>query len=190
MSAKFLQLLSLLCWIFVLVNAGVKIEITRLKDTSKPQTTISSVVAAIENTTLAIEKSSASDVSTPTTMSTETTTSTTTTSTFSPNAVTTTSKANETVNNSTAITEASTVSPTNSTTVNKTNTTAIQNHTLAITNSTKAPASSLLTEFTRRQMRRKLIPPDYYCPCDLKVITVGYNDLGFFNFLIPIVYSR
>lgn len=24
-------------------------------------------------------------------------------------------------------------------------------------------------EFTRREMRRKLIPADYYCPCDLKV---------------------
>lgn len=27
----------------------------------------------------------------------------------------------------------------------------------------------LLSEYTRRQMRRKLIPPNYYCPCDLKI---------------------
>lgn len=27
----------------------------------------------------------------------------------------------------------------------------------------------LLSEYTRRQMRRQLIPPNYYCPCDLKV---------------------
>lgn len=27
----------------------------------------------------------------------------------------------------------------------------------------------LLSEYTRRQVRRRLIPPNYYCPCDLKI---------------------
>lgn len=154
--------LHLFC-VFSLISVafgGVKIEITRIKEPPKPITEDTRTTATIDSTT-------------QTPMSTTLSTTTTTQS-----AVSTTSTPSQIQNINLSTTTATTIAPiagTGMTNVRITNDISptlvpqmnfplLYNFTMA-----QSPRVPVLNELTRRQMRRKMIPFDYYCPCDLKV---------------------
>lgn len=163
---KLLFLILILVSISILIDAGVKIEITRVKEQPKSMT-----MPSMDEKT---HSNNVEDVDAMTTTTTESTLTPNTT--LSPNS---TDFHLTSVLNSTDIpsAEITTISPNNSIETNKTMQTNLsKNESLVPTlNTTTAIAISktelhpLLSEYSRRQMRRKLIPPDYYCPCDLKV---------------------
>lgn len=158
---KLLFSILILVSISVLVDAGVKIEITRVKEQPKSMT-----MSSMDEKT---HSNNVEDVDAMTTTTTE--------STLTPNM---TLSLNSTDIPSSEIT---TISPNNSIETNKTMQTNLsKNESLVPTlNTTTAIAISktelhpLLSEYSRRQMRRQLIPPDYYCPCDLKVRNHSIN---------------
>lgn len=150
------------------INAGVKIEISRVKDPPKMPQNIESnqtVSIATESTTF----------STSTVLSTEVTTTTTSTTTES-NIIKLTSS-NTTSSSTMSTPETTTLKPQNGSGPMKPTQMNVPNTTTKFLNNTNNLTTTVmptdinpyLAEFTRRQMRRKLIPTDYYCPCDLKV---------------------
>lgn len=151
--------LFVLCILIELITAGVKIEISRVKDPPK----LVSIIPVVET-----DKSDTGE--------TETTEATTIPTTTMPTTTELTTESVQKLNNSNLNTlnttnEITTVAPFNAPGIIKPSQ-AINNNTNPLFNTTYASANQLnpyLTEFTRRQMRRRLIPTDYYCPCDLKV---------------------
>lgn len=145
------------------INAGVKIEISRVKDPPKMPQNIESnqtVSSATESTTF----------STSTVLSTEATTTTTSTTTES-NSLNITSSSTISTPETTTLKPQNGSGPKKPTQMNVPNatTTFLNNANNLTTTVIKTDINPYLAEFTRRQMRRKLIPTDYYCPCDLKV---------------------
>lgn len=168
--------MSLIGWkLFVLysfigiIEAGVKIEISRVKD--RPLS-----ASAITSPNIDGDKNDITE--------TETTEATTMPTTTVPTTLETTMKttmeshiqklSNSTLSALNSSTEVTTTAPLNMTGVMKPSQANITNTNTSIAyNTTLVAAKELnpyLSEFTRRQMRRRLIPADYYCPCDLKVM--------------------
>lgn len=147
------------------INAGVKIEISRVKDPPKMPQNIESnqtVSSPTESTTF----------STSTVLSTEATTTTTSTTTKSNiSSLNTTSSSTMSTPETTTLKPQNGSGPMKPTQMNVLNaTTTFLNNTNNLTTTVmQTDINPYLAEFTRRQMRRKLIPIDYYCPCDLKV---------------------
>lgn len=150
---------------------GVKIEITRIKEPSNPNSPTNPITEDTKNTLM-------TDSTTQTPM--QTTLKTMTTIQSAALTASTTSQIQNIYLNTTTTTI---IAPT----------TGIEMKNVSITNATRpmviipqmnfplinfttlqSAKNPILSELTRRQMRRKLIPFDYYCPCDLKVL---YNHL-------------
>lgn len=147
------------CATFGTVDGGVKIEISRVKDPPpKPSNDDKSVPHELAT-------DSAEMVTTmPTTFAIETTTMLTKPmieSNFKLLSNTTTTTSVDT----TTISPPNLTDPIRPAQINPPNTIPTKN----VTQLQPTDSHPYLSEFTRRQMRRKLIPPDYYCPCDLKV---------------------
>lgn len=151
-----------LCIIFNTVDAGVKIEISRVKD-PRPKAEAPSNVAnpdqAVPNELPATEPNEIV-TTVPTTFAIETTTMTT------KPMIETNFKLLSNLTTTTSV-DMTTMSPPNVSDPMKPAQSNISNI-VPVKNITQFQ-SPYLSEFTRREMRRKLIPPDYYCPCDLKV---------------------
>lgn len=151
-----------LCTIPSTVEAGVKIEISRVKDPRPKAETASNPATGDEK--LApheLEATEPNEVATtvPTTFAIDTTTMTT-------KMIETNYKLLSNSTDTTSV-DMTTIIPPNVTEPTKPAQPNIST-TVAMKNLTQVQ-SQYLSEFTRREMRRKLIPPDYYCPCDLKV---------------------
>lgn len=163
------------CCIIGLVSGGVKIEITRVKEPPKPVSI--GKTGDIDSSTLAVDSEPTETTTLMTTSPLETTTTTTTTATTTKIAIDSIvpKLTNSTPSSSSNTSELTTISQINATQPiqlkpAQTNTSNISS--VLVNNVTLSYANDLnpyLSEFTRRQMRRKLIPEDYYCPCDLKV---------------------
>lgn len=155
-----------------LINGGVKIEITRVKEPQKP---VSIANAGDIDSSTPADSEPPETTTLMTTSTFETTTITTTTATTTKIAIDSTVQrlTNSTPSSLSNTSELTTISQANATDPIKpaqTNTSNISS--VLVNNVTLSYANDLvpfLSEFTRRQMRRKLIPEDYYCPCDLKV---------------------
>lgn len=160
------------CCVVRVIECGVKIEITRVKEPPKPVSIAQN--GEIDQTTPDEEKPT--EITTIlTTTPIETTTTSTLTATTVKSVIDSSIQrlTNSTLSSSSNISEVTTISPLNVTEPIKpaqANTSTINS--IFVNNLTLSYAKDLnpyLSEFTRRQMRRKLIPQDYYCPCDLKV---------------------
>lgn len=158
-----------LCIIFSAVDAGVKIEISRVKD-PKPKSQAPDNAANVEKTVpheLAAEVTEPNEIGTtvPTTFAIETTTM------ITKPMIETNFKllSNSTAAATTTSVDMTTISPPiNANDTLKPAQSNTSTNIIPMKNITQYQ-SPYLSEFTRREMRRKLIPPDYYCPCDLKV---------------------
>lgn len=171
----------ILCCICGVIEAGVKIEITRVKDPPKPEA--NSQNAEPQKATESPQHEASITEATTTTTTVPAPKSTTESNVFQITkseaiATNATAEANATsvpTANTTALTPGSMTNKTLSTAnvTNWTNGTSFPNFISPfLYNMTKASGKDIspyLSEFTRREMRRKLIPADYYCPCDLKV---------------------
>lgn len=155
----------IVCGMIGMIEAGVKIEISRVKDpptTSTPsQNKDANEIETTETTTIVpppttqpsmikpVNDSHIMKLTNATLNTTNTTNSTIEVTTIAP------LNANGTVNPAQA-----------NITNNKDTSLVYKNMTLVVSAKDLNP---YLSEFTRRQMRRRLIPADYYCPCDLRV---------------------
>lgn len=157
--------LLFLCGMFGLIRAGVKIEISRVKDQPKSVT----ILPNIEGDKNDIGETETTEATTmPTTI--------TTTAEMTTTKLTTESHVQRvtipTLNPLNSSAETSTITPNATGMLNSSQTNNTNPNTSPVYNTTFVAANELnpyLSEFTRRQMRRRLIPADYYCPCDLKV---------------------
>lgn len=151
---KLLNLLLVVCIVIGTTDAGVKIDISRVKEpertTSLPTESTATITVASTAST-----SNQNDAITEST---------------------TLSSANATITVATTL-------PTTTFTVTPTvpNVTPINETTLTSANDTLL---SFPVEFVRREIRRKLMPPNYFCPCDLKVclLLIGMENL--LNFMV------
>lgn len=161
--------LQLFC-VFSLISVafgGVKIEITRIKEPPNPN----SANPITEDTKNSVTTESTTQTPMPTTVSTTTTTQT---------VLSTASTASQVQNiNLNTTTTTTTIAPitgiglTNVSIINDSIPAIVPQMNFPLFNFTmiQSPTTPFLSELTRRQMRRQLIPFDYYCPCDLKVLT-------------------
>lgn len=189
--------LSVFCTMLIVINADVKIEVTRLKEPAKPVTTTTSsttTTTTVPETQASLTENRTSIVNSPSTNMPSTPT-TTTQSTINilaiPVTITPIAQANYSNSTANSTLEISGLETTTMVTIlptdlnSKTTANGTLNYTLTAFNTTsRTIAPNILTEFTRRQLRRKLIPPDYYCPCDLKVKNISLK--FFFNSIIVI----
>lgn len=150
---------------FSTVDGGVKIEISRVKDPKPKAETAGNTANAGKPVPHELATESSEMVTTvPTTFAIETTTMIT-----NPMIE---SNFKLLSNSTTTSVDMTTISPPNVTEPIKPAQSNISSNTVPVKNITQLQPKDLnpyLSEFTRREMRRKLIPPDYYCPCDLKV---------------------
>ena len=153
----------IVCAMVRVIMAGVKIEISRVKDPPTTSTTPSPNMP---------KNMEINEVET--TEATTTTLSSVAETTIKPMNETNIQKiTNSTLNTMNSTIELTTASPPNVTATtqlgqaNNTNTLFVYNKN--VSTSSAKDWNPYLSEFTRRQMRRRLIPADYYCPCDLKV---------------------
>lgn len=158
--------------IVVVIEAGVKIEISRLKD---PPSSVASLPNVKGNNT---NENDTTETTTTMITTTEITTKLPTKASIE-SIVLKLANSNYNTNNSsidTTTVASQNVTPSSPSLVNNTNTTPnkiINKNTSVAYNVTLHGAKDLsqyLSEFTRRKMRRRLSPPGYYCPCDLKVL--------------------
>lgn len=152
--------LLIICGVFGIIEAGVKIEISRVKDPPKSVTNTSYIDS---NKSGLVEMETTEGTTLPTT------TAYTTTLPLESHII---RLINMTTNSTTIIAETTTMLPLNVTGTMKAQANITNTSTSFTYNITLVPVIELnpyLAEFTRRQMRRRLIPDDYYCPCDLKV---------------------
>lgn len=163
------SILQLFC-VFSLISVafgGVKIEITRIKEPPNPN----SANPITEDTRNTVTTDSTTQTPMPTTISTTTT---------PQNAVVSTASTVSQIQNINlnTITTSTTMTPTaagpamtNVSVTNNTNPMTVPQMNVPLFNFTmvQSPTAPFLSELTRRQMRRKLVSFDYYCPCDLKV---------------------
>lgn len=154
--------LIILCGIVGMIKAGVKIEISRVKDPPKTSTPSPNMEAN------EIETTEATTIPTTTIPVTEPT--------IKPIIESNIQKLTNLTSNSTNSTiDVTTAAPLNATetlkpaqaNITNTNTALVYNNNVTLVSAKNI--NPYLSEFTRREMRRRLIPPDYYCPCDLKV---------------------
>lgn len=155
----------ILCGMIGVIEAGVKIEISRVKDpttTSTPSPNKdANEIETTETTTIVPPPTTQPTIIKPVNDS---------------NIMKITNVTLNTTNTTNSTIEVTTIAPLNTTgTVNPTQTNITNNKDtpLVYKNVTLAVSAKdlnpYLSEFTRRQMRRRLIPADYYCPCDLRV---------------------
>lgn len=142
------------------VDAGVKIEISRVKE-PRPKTETASNSDNTGPQELAATNPNEIGTTVPTTFAIETTTTMITKPMIETNYKLLSNSTDTTSVDMTTIPPPSVTEPTKTAQPNTTIIAAQKNMTQF--------QSQYLTEFARREMRRKLIPPDYYCPCDLKV---------------------
>ncbi|XP_055311267.1 tectonic-like isoform X1 [Sitodiplosis mosellana] len=156
--------LIIVCGMVGVIEAGVKIEISPVRNpvtTSTPSPNMPNMeVNEIE-----------------TTEATTTVQSTVTETTINPinesNIQKLANSSSNTINSTVEVTTAAslnvtgTLRPAQANNTNNTNTSAVYNNN--VTTISAKDLNPYLSEFTRRQMRRRLIPADYYCPCDLKI---------------------
>lgn len=153
-----------LCIMLGTVDAGVKIEISRVKDPRPKAETASNSANGGEQLTPHELEATVEPNEVPTTVPTTFAIDTTTMTTKS--MIETNYKLLSNTTDTTSV-DMTTIIPPNVTEPTKPAQPNIST-TVAMKNITQVQ-SQYLSEFTRREMRRKLIPPDYYCPCDLKV---------------------
>ncbi|XP_031616403.1 tectonic [Contarinia nasturtii] len=157
MSLLYWKLFLVLCTINM-IEAGVKIEISRFKDSQRVP--ILSTNVGSDN----ISKIEAPKMTTPVEITTK--------STVDLNILkTTTSSLNSTNTKTKTTLNSQNVTATSSSFINNTSIQMVSN-TSHVYNVSLMPPTDLnpyLSEFTRREIRRRFIPSDYYCPCDLKI---------------------
>lgn len=157
--------LLLLCGVFGLIRAGVKIEISRVKDQPKSVAILPNIDGD-KNEIGATETTEATTMPTTITTTVETTTTKFTTESHVQRVT------NSNLNSLNSSAETSTTAPNITGILKPSQANNTHTNTSPVYNATFVAANELnpyLSEFTRRQMRRRLIPADYYCPCDLKV---------------------
>lgn len=182
MCSKFWQLVILI-GVVRSIHAGVKIEISRVKDPPKVVSSGQNVdsnktqpneTGTTVMTTLPTPEAATSTSTTPRTESNEikltSPTNFASTSSMSTSTAATLTTASQ---NATELQNGTGLLNPDQTNLTSINNTLLKNVSKVATGVIPRDLSPYLAEYTRRQMRRQLMQDDYYCPCDLKVKTLN-----------------